>query len=59
MDELLKIVQRFGDVLKQIVGTIDRRGLKKHFLKLIAGDDASFLKQRLPIRENREALAAK
>jgi len=40
MDELLKIVQRFGD-------------------ELIAGDDASFLKQRLPIRENREALAAK
>jgi len=31
-DELRQIVQQFGDLLKQIVDTIDRRGLKKYFL---------------------------
>jgi Transposase IS66 family len=31
-DELRQIVQQFGDLLKQIVDTIDRHGLKKHFL---------------------------
>ena len=31
-DELRQIVQRFGELLKQIVGTVDRHGLKKRFL---------------------------
>lgn len=31
-DELRQIVQQFGALLKQIVDTIDRHGLKKHFL---------------------------
>jgi len=31
-DELRQIVQQFGELLKQIVDTIDRHGLKKHFL---------------------------
>jgi len=31
-DELRQIVQQFGELLKQIVDTIDRHGLKKRFL---------------------------
>ena len=31
-DELRQIVKKFGELLKQIVDTIDRHGLKKHFL---------------------------
>ena len=32
-DEMQQIVQRFGELLRQIVDTIDRHGLKKHFLQ--------------------------
>jgi len=32
-DDLRQIVQRFGDLLRLIVATIDRRGLKKHYLR--------------------------
>ena len=32
-DEMQQIVQRFGELLRQIVDTIDRHGLKKHFLR--------------------------
>ena len=33
-DELRQIVQQFGDLLRPIIDTVDRRGLKKHFLDL-------------------------
>ncbi len=32
-DELRRIVQHFGDLLRPIIDTVDRHGLKKHFLK--------------------------
>ena len=43
-DELRQIVQQFGDLLKQIVDTIDRRGLKKYFLNKHLCDVKRFYK---------------
>jgi hypothetical protein len=41
-DELRQIVQQFGGLLRPIVDTIDRRGLKKHFLKKHLSDVKRF-----------------
>jgi len=43
-DELRQIVQQFGDLLKQIVDTIDRHGLKKYFLNKHLCDVERFYK---------------
>ena len=39
-----KIVQQFAELLKPIVDTVDRRGLKKHFLKKHLSDVKRFYK---------------
>jgi len=43
-DELRQIVQQFGELLKQIVDTIDRHGLKKRFLNKHLGGVERFYK---------------
>lgn len=43
-DELRQIVQRFAELLKPIVDTVDRRGLKRHFLKKHLSDVKQFYK---------------
>jgi predicted RecB family nuclease len=43
-DELRQIVQQFAELLRPIVDTVDRRGLKKHFLKKHLSDVKRFYK---------------
>jgi len=43
-DELRQIVQQFGELLRPIVDTIDRRGLKMHFLNKHLSDVKRFYK---------------
>jgi predicted RecB family nuclease len=57
-DELRQIVQHFADLLKPIVDTVDRRGLKKHFLKKHLSDVKRFYKW-LATRQWQSEVAAK
>ena len=44
-DELRQIVQQFAELLRPIVNTVDRRGLKRHFLKKHLSDVKRFYKR--------------
>jgi len=57
-DELRQIVQQFSELLKPIVETVDRRGLKKHFLKKHLSDVKRFYKW-LVTRQWQSEVAAK
>jgi len=57
-DELRQIVQQFGDLLRPIVDTVDRHGLKKHFLKKHLSDVKRFYKWLLA-RQWQSEVAAK
>jgi hypothetical protein len=57
-DELREIVRQFGDLLRPIVDTVDRRGLKKHFLNKHRSDVNRFYKWLLG-REWQSEVAAK
>ena len=57
-DEMRKIVQQFSELLKPIVDTVDRRGLKKHFLKKHLYDVKRFYKW-LETRQWQSEVAAK
>jgi predicted RecB family nuclease len=57
-DELRQIVQQFGDLLRPIVDTVDRHGLKKHFLKKHLSDVKRFYKWFLA-RQWQSEVAAK
>ena len=56
-DELRQIVQRFGELLRLIVDTIDQRGLKKHFLNKHLPDVKRFYKWLLAQRWQSEVAA--
>ena len=43
-DEMRQIVHQFAELLRPIVDTVDRRGLKKHFLKKHVSDVKRFYK---------------
>ena len=57
-DELRQIVQQFGNLLRPIIDTVDRRGLKKHFLRKHLSDVERFYKWLLT-REWQSEVAAK
>ncbi|HMD86245.1 MAG TPA: IS66 family transposase [Terriglobia bacterium] len=57
-DELRGIVQQFAELLKPIVDTVDRHGLKKHFLKKHLSDVKRFYKW-LVTRQWQSEVAAK
>ena len=57
-DELRQIVQQFAELLRPIVDTVDRRGLKKHFLKKHLSDVKRFYKW-LVRRQWQSEMAAK
>src|ERR1022692_1361960 len=56
-DQMRQIVQRFGELLRLIVDTIDRRGLKKHFLNKHLPDVKRFYKWLLAQRWQSEVAA--
>jgi predicted RecB family nuclease len=57
-DELRQIIQQFAVLLKPIVATVDRRGLRKHFLKKYLSDVKRFYKW-LVTRQWQSEVAAK
>ncbi|HYL74780.1 MAG TPA: IS66 family transposase [Bryobacteraceae bacterium] len=57
-EELKRLVHEFAELLKPIIGTIDRFGLKTHFLKKHKVQAARFY-DRLGIREYKTELARK
>jgi hypothetical protein len=57
-DDLRELVQKFGELLRPIVDTIDRRGLKKRFLKKHLSDVKRFYKWLLT-RQWQSEVAAK
>jgi len=57
-EEYKKMVKSFGQLLKKIVATIDRHGLKKHFLKKHIKDITRFYKDFLEAK-NKSDLSAK
>jgi hypothetical protein len=57
-DDFRELVQQFGELLRPIVDTIDRRGLKKRFLKKHLSDVKRFYKW-LQTRQWQSEVAAK